>query len=118
MKPRGAPLNRLVRVSLTVLLLTVLTNQADSQSNAPPVPPDWLTHAERTDYRETPDYETTLRYCRKLAAASPLLRLTDFGRSGEGRPLALVVAATGNDFTPAEARKAGKVVVLVQANIH
>ena len=111
-------MNRLVRFSQTLLLLTVLTTQADSQSASPQVPPDWLTHAERTDYRETPDYEETLAYCRKLAAASPLIRLTDFGRSGEGRPLALVVAATGKDFTPAAAREAGKAVVLVQANIH
>ncbi|MCA1616476.1 MAG: M14 family metallopeptidase [Acidobacteria bacterium] len=92
--------------------------QANSQSASTQVPPDWLTHAERTDYRETPDYEETLAYCRKLAAASPLIRLSDFGRSGEGRPLALVVAATGNDFAPERARKAGKAVVLVQANIH
>ena len=112
-------MNRLVSLFLTLpLLLIVLTTQADSQSTPPPVPPEWLTHAERTDYRETPDYEATLAYCRKLAAASPLIRLSDFGRSGEGRPLALVVAATGGDFTPAAARKAGKAVVLVQANIH
>ncbi len=117
MKPRGESLSRLVKFSLTLLLLTALTDTADAQST-PTVPPDWLTHAERTDYRETPDFEATLAYCRKLDAASPLIRLTEFGRSGEGRPLALLVAATGDDFTPAAARQAGKVVVLVQANIH
>jgi hypothetical protein len=104
-----------------LLLITALNTDANPQAQgaqSPPVPAEWLTHAERTDYRETPNYEDTLAYARKLAAASPLIRLTDFGRSGEGRPMALMIAATGDDFTPKAARQAGKVVVLVQANIH
>jgi hypothetical protein len=112
---------RPARFFLLLLTLTALNIDANPQaqgSQSPPVPPDWLTHAERTDYRETPNYEDTLAYARKLAAASPLIRLSDFGRSGEGRPMALLVAATGGDFTPKAARQANKVVVLVQANIH
>jgi hypothetical protein len=110
---------RPARVFLSLLIMTALNADANPQgSQSPPVPPEWLTHAERTDYRETPNYEDTLAYARKLAAASPLIRLTDFGRSGEGRPMSLIVAATGDDFTPKAARQAGKVVVLVQANIH
>jgi len=102
-----------------LFLLITMTNESNAQSPAPPVPPDWQTHAERTDYRETPRYEETLAYCRKLAAAAPTqIRLGDFGRSGEGRALPLVVAATGGTFTPEASRRAGKVVVLVQANIH
>ena len=114
-------MKRPARFFLLLLTLTALNIDANPQaqgSQSPPVPPDWLTHAERTDYRETPNYEDTLAYARKLAAASPLIRLSDFGRSGEGRPMALLVAATGGDFTPKAARQANKVVVLVQANIH
>ena len=102
-----------------LLLLIAMTDESNAQSPAPPVPPDWQTHAERTDYRETPRYEETLAYCRKLAAAAPAqIRLGDFGRSGEGRALPLVIAADGGTFTPEASRRAGKVVVLVQANIH
>ena len=103
---------------ITLFLVTALSRTTDAQQMPPPVPPEWLTHAERTDYRETPDYEETLAYCRKLAAAAPQIRLTEFGRSGEGRPLTLVVAARGRTFTPQAARRAGKLVALVQANIH
>lgn len=92
--------------------------RTDAQSLPPHVPPGWQTHAEKTDYRETPNYEDTLAYLRRLAGRSRLMRLTEFGRSGEGRPLPLVVAARGDSFTPASARKAGKLVLLVQANIH
>jgi hypothetical protein len=104
--------------ALLLFLLNIMTIESNAQSQPPPVPPDWQTHAEQTDYRESPRYEETLAYCRKLAAASSQIRLSDFGRSGEGRPLPLVIAATNKTFTPAATRRAGKVVVFVQANIH
>lgn len=89
-----------------------------AQSVSPPAPPEWQTHTEKTDYRETPRYEETIAYSKKLAAASPLIELKSFGQSGEGRMLPLLIAATGGDFTPQAARKAGKAIVLIQACIH
>jgi murein tripeptide amidase MpaA len=89
-----------------------------AQSVSSQVPPEWQTHAEKTDYRETPRYDETMAYSRKLAAASPLIQLVSFGQSPQGRSLPLLIAASGGDFTPQEARKAGKAIVLVQACIH
>lgn len=89
-----------------------------AQSTQPTAPPEWQTHAEKTDYRETPRYDETIAFARKLDDASPLIRYTTFGRSGEGRDLPLLIAATGNDFTPQAARRAGKAIVLIQACIH
>ena len=111
-------MTRLLTLTLAVCFVVALNTDAKAQLPPPPVPPEWQTHAEKTNYRETPNYEDTIAYCRKLAAASPLIRYTEFGRSGEGRPLPLVVAAAGEHFTPQAARRAGKVVVLIQANIH
>jgi murein tripeptide amidase MpaA len=88
------------------------------QSPSPPSPIEWQTRAEKSDYRETPRYDETMAYCEKLDAASPLIRFSNFGRSGEGRPLPLIIAATGGTFTRESARKAGKAIVLVQACIH
>jgi hypothetical protein len=89
-----------------------------SQNHTPPVPPEWLTHAEQTDYRETPRYEATIEYAKRLAQASPLIKFESFGRSGEGRELPLLVATEGETFTPEAARRAGKAVILIQACIH
>ena len=89
-----------------------------AQSTTPAAPPEWQTRAEKTDYRETPRYDETVAFARKLDDASPLIRYTTFGRSGEGRELPLLIAATGNDFTPQAARRAGKAVVMIQACIH
>ncbi len=102
---------------LLCLVLLLMTIKAAAQ-NTPPVPPEWRTHAELTNYRETPRYDDTIAYCRKLARATRTLRYTEFGRSGEGRALPLVIAASGGTFTPAAAQSAGKAVVLIQANIH
>ena len=93
-------------------------NVTNAQSQSPSVPAEWLTHAERTDYRETPNYADTVAYARRLDQHSPWVRLTSFGRSGEGRELFLLVAAKGDAFTPEAARKSGKPVVLIQACIH
>jgi Zinc carboxypeptidase len=84
----------------------------------PGVPPEWQTHAEKTNFRETPTYEDTIAYAKKLDAASPLIRYRSFGHSGEGRELPLVIASEGNTFAPDAARNEGKVVVLIQACIH
>ena len=111
---------RLAGPSKLFVLLIVLGFQQMSlaQSASPPTPTEWQTHAERTDYRETPRYDETIAYSRKLAGASPLLRFKSFGLSGEGRPLPLLVAAGGNTFTPQAARKAGKAIIMIQACIH
>lgn len=103
-----------------LLLLVALSFQqmTMAQSTSPPVPPQWQTLAEKTDYRETPRYDETIDYSRKLAEASPLIRFTSFGQSGEGRALPLLIAASGNTFTPQAARKAGKAIIMIQACIH
>lgn len=80
--------------------------------------PEWQTHAELTEYRETPRYLETISYAKRLAAASPLLRFESFGQSGEGRELPLLIAATDASFSPSAARSLGKAVVLIQACIH
>ncbi|MDQ3685797.1 MAG: M14 family metallopeptidase [Acidobacteriota bacterium] len=105
----------LTALSILILISPVMT---EAQSPAPPVPPEWQTHAEKTDYRETPRYDETVAYARRLAAASPLIRTVSFGRSGEGRELPLVIAARDNATTPQAARRANKAIVLIQACIH
>lgn len=82
------------------------------------VPAEWLTHAEATDYRETPRYDATIEYAKRLDQASPLIKFQSFGKSGEGRDLPLLIAAEDETFTPEAARQAGKAVILIQACIH
>ena len=82
------------------------------------LPLEWQTHAEQTNYRETPRYQPTIDYARRLAEASPLIRYESFGKSGEGREMPLLIAAEGNTFTPEAAKAQGKPIILIQACIH
>ena len=43
------------------------------------VPPEWRTHAELTDYRETPSYDDTVAFARRLAHASSSIEYEGFG---------------------------------------
>ncbi|HEX6718263.1 MAG TPA: M14 family metallopeptidase [Pyrinomonadaceae bacterium] len=82
------------------------------------IPPEWRTHAESTDYRETPNYSDTVAFARRLAHASPWIVCESFGFSGQGRELPLIIASETGTFTPDAAKSEGKAVVLIQACIH
>lgn len=81
-------------------------------------PFDWQTHAERTEYRETPSYDLTIGYAKKLAGATPGIRYSSFGKSGQGRDLPLLVASESGNLTPESARANKRAVILIQACIH
>jgi len=70
---------------------------------------EWITPAEAANFETTPRYAEVRAWLERLAAASPLLSLHTFGRTGEGRDLLYVRASRGGPAKP---------VVLVQAGIH
>lgn len=76
------------------------------------------THAEETNYRQTPNYDDTIAFAKQLADASPAIEYRGFGHSGQGRELPLLIASETQTFTPEAARADGKAVVLIQACIH
>jgi murein tripeptide amidase MpaA len=82
------------------------------------VPAYWRTRAERAGYRQTPDYDETMRYCRQLEAGSRWVKLATYGKSGQGRDLPLLILSKDRAFTPEAARATGKPVLLVQNGIH
>ena len=82
-------------------------------------PPDeLLTVAERSNFQATARHAEVVTLCERLAARSPLVHLTEFGKSAEGRSLPLLVVADPPIRTPAEARASGKLVVFLMGNIH
>lgn len=78
----------------------------------------WLTKAERTNFQETPRYEETMDFCRRVEAVSPWVRVTSFGKSPEGRDLPLVVLSKEKLFDPHSAKQSGKAIVFIQNAIH
>ena len=102
-------------VSASIFLLTF---PAFSQSESADVPARWQTTAEATEYKKTSTYEEAVAYSKRLDQATQFIKYQTYGKSGEGRDMPLLIAATGNAFTPELARRQGKAIVLIQAGIH
>jgi murein tripeptide amidase MpaA len=132
--PQAAWLARAFREAVFCLgcsLWIALTN-APAADFLPPVAPwkgasetliakdddPWITPSEKTGLTETPNYDATVAYLRKLDKASPLIALREFGRSAQGRALYVVVAAKDRAFSPEAVRKTGRPTLLAQAGIH
>ena len=80
---------------------------------------DWRTPAEVSGYRTTPDYDETIAFLERLVEADPhRVHIEDFGRTGEGRPLKIVVASRDGTFDPERIRASGRAILLVQNSIH
>jgi hypothetical protein len=91
-----------------VLLLGLLAREGSAQS----------TRAERTEYRETSSYADVLGFLDSLRALGAPIAVDTLGLSPAGRPVPYVVASRPLPAGPAEARRSGKPVIYLQANIH
>lgn len=80
---------------------------------------DWRTPAEVSGYRTTPDYAGTLAYLDRVQAAAPgQVKIENFGKTGEGRDLKIVIVSKDGVFDPAAIHASGRAVLLVQNAIH
>ena len=77
------------------------------------------TASERSGFQRTGRYEEVARLAAAFQSRYPdRVRALDFGTTPEGRPMQLLVATDTGAFDPAEARRRGIPVVLVQGGIH
>ena len=80
---------------------------------------DLRTVAETTDFRATSKYADVMNLCKKLAAASKgIVQLSKLGTTNEGRSIPLLIVSDPPVKTPEEAKKSGKLVAFIIANIH
>jgi murein tripeptide amidase MpaA len=80
---------------------------------------DWRTPAEISDYRTTPDYADTLAYLNRVAEMAPgQVKIENFGKTGEGRDLKIVIVSKDGVFDPAAIHASGRAILLVQNAIH
>jgi hypothetical protein len=77
------------------------------------------TVAESSGYRATSTHAEVMGFIAELQALnSPLLAVSSFGTSPQGRDLPLLVLSSAGITDPAAARAAGRPVVLIQNCIH
>ena len=78
----------------------------------------WITLAEQSGFVNTPTYNETMGWFKKLDAASPLLSMVSIGKSVEGRDIYMVIASTEKNISAAALKNSAKPLLLVQAGIH
>ncbi|MBS1718854.1 MAG: hypothetical protein JST35_00235 [Armatimonadetes bacterium] len=80
---------------------------------------DWpVTTAESSNYQATSTYADVVRFCESLKAKCPELRLDFIGETEKQVRIPLVTLSFPPVASRAEARKLGRPVVYIQANIH
>ena len=103
--------NRIRGLGLWVAVASLGAAPAAGQDSAP------LTRAEASGFTETTRHAEAEAFLRAVAEASPLISLTSFGYSMEGRTLWLAVVGD-TEATPQAVRASGKTRVYIQGNIH
>lgn len=78
----------------------------------------WLTHFEKSNKLESPDYENTLKYFQKFANKTPFVKIKTIGITPQGRELKVIIVSKDKAFTPDQAKKTGKAILLIQNGIH
>ena len=76
------------------------------------------TRAERTKYTETSLYADIISFLDSLQQRGAKIRVGFIGRTMQGRDIPYVIASRPLVTTPLEAKRLGRPIVYVQANIH
>jgi hypothetical protein len=85
----------------------------------PPGPASYpRTRPELTNYRETSRYADVRQFLDSLRKLRAPLVFGSIGKTNEGREIPFVIASRPLVSTPSEAKRLGRPIVYVQANIH
>lgn len=80
---------------------------------------DWpRTKAEISEYRETSSHRDVIEFIESLQRLGAPFQVEYIGTSEMGRKIPLVILADRKIGGPSEARRSGKAIVYIQANIH
>lgn len=82
------------------------------------IPKEWLTPFENSGMLESPDYENTIKYFEQFEKTTPFLKIKNIGLTPEGREIKVIIVAKDQVFSPLEAKKTGKAIILIQNGIH
>jgi len=78
----------------------------------------WVTPAEKTDLKETPDYDTTINWLQHLTSHSPYLHMKKIGESCNNHPIWLVIASKADVNDSTALSRNGRPTLFFQAGIH
>ncbi|MCK5028461.1 MAG: M14 family metallopeptidase [Bacteroidales bacterium] len=98
---------RLIIIGIVLLQLAVNAQEKD-----------WLTYYEKSNFLETPRYDETIKYSKKLAESSEFIEYETFGESVQGRDLPFLIIDKNKNFTPESVKESENAVLFIEACIH
>lgn len=108
----------MVRARNLLILLAFLIFPCLIWAEEQPVPPEWQTRAEASNFEATSTYDETIVFLKKVQTRLPEMYLGFYGSSGQGRPMPFVVVSQEKAFTGRKAQKVAKPIVMIQNGIH
>ncbi|HCH43006.1 MAG TPA: carboxypeptidase, partial [Algoriphagus sp.] len=78
----------------------------------------WITPGEASDLKESPTYEVTYLWIKKLADSSPYLQLKSLGKSEQGRDIWILIASKNQFFDGERLKKEEKPLIFFHGGIH
>ena len=97
-------------VSLFLLCFGIISAQNRDNS--------WITYYEKSNFLETPNYDETINYCKKLDKASEFVKYFTYGKSHEGRDLPALLISNEKNLSAAMQKKSKKALIMIQCGIH
>jgi murein tripeptide amidase MpaA len=81
-------------------------------------PQNLLTTGEKTEWNQTAPYAEVVEISHRLERASKFVKVMDIGTTPEGRTMIALVVSKDRAFTPSDAAKTNKAIVMIQSGIH
>lgn len=78
----------------------------------------WQTYAESSGLKDTPNYQETFKYIKKLAESDSRLNIVTIGRSPQGRDIWMLIVTSEGMTTASQIKQNNKPTLLLQAGIH
>jgi len=98
-------------IFVAILFLTI-GGSVFSQSNK------WQTFYEKSGYMDSPPYDSTINFCKKMCDESDIMEYVSIGKSAGGYDIPMIIVSSEKKFTSGDAKKSGKLVILIEASIH
>jgi len=90
----------------------------ETRSLALPAGHEWATHFEKSGLVDSPSYEETTAYLRRLADAAPEIEMVSIGQSPQGREIWMAIVSKARHFSAGALRQSKTPLFLAHAGIH
>lgn len=79
---------------------------------------EWITEFEKSGFKSSPDYKSTMAYFKRIADESDYAEMFSFGKSPQNRDLNCLIVSRQKYFTYDDVKNSGIPVVLFMSGIH